>query len=185
MSPRSFPRCSFAVTGNGLSVLPTDLEVIDRQCRHAADVFIGRDAGKLALHAGMRQQQISRQREIVEDTIPALAKVARLVVAGQVIGRSFEDFAALLLPVTDLAAGSLSPWLPVVHQEDLVEQADLLAAGSLEAHGEAIAALVKACSDHRVSPAERAAIRTKLRRSAVALQTLIDLNEEAGKETSR
>lgn len=76
---RSLDRAFANCTSNRLSVLPTDLEVIDRQCRHAADVYIGRDAGKLALHSGMRAQQISRQREIVEDTIPALAEVGAAI----------------------------------------------------------------------------------------------------------
>lgn len=174
---RSLDRAFANCTSNRLSVLPTDLEVIDRQCRHAADVYIGRDAGKLALHSGMRAQQISRQREIVEDTIPALAKVARLVVAGQVIGKSFEDFAALLLPVTDLAAGSLAPWLPVVRQEDLLEHVDVLAGGALVDVGAAIGGLVESCLDGTRSEAERVECRSELRKALVHILKLIDFNE--------
>lgn len=169
------------VTGKKRSILPTELEAIDRACRHSMDTFIGREAGPLAVHSGMRQQQISRQREIVEDAIPALAKVGRIVAAGQVIGRTFEDVAALLMPVTDLAAGSLAPWLPIIGSEDLVESVDRVAANSLRAHGEAIVALIQSCDDGKRTDAERAEIRAKLRDLLKATFVMVEFNETAGR----
>lgn len=101
------------VTGNPAGNLPADLDRIDRRARAAADDFIRRDAGNLALHAGLSQHTISRQREYEPDLVPALAKVARIVAAGLAIGRTFDDVAAFLAPVTEAARGDLAPRLEI------------------------------------------------------------------------
>lgn len=102
------------VTSKVGSDLPGQLDAIDRRARAAADDFILRDAGNLSLYAGMSQQSISRQREYVPDVIPAMAKVARIVVAGFAIGRTFEDAATFLEPLTEAARGDLAPRLEIV-----------------------------------------------------------------------
>lgn len=102
------------VTGNLSGKLPLDLDRLDRQCRAAADEFIRRDAGNLAVRAGVSQHTISRQREYEPDTVPALAKVSRIVVAGYAIGRTFGDAAAFLSPLTEAARGELAPRLEIV-----------------------------------------------------------------------
>lgn len=97
------------VKGNASGNLPRELDRMDRRCRAAADEFILRDAGNLALYAGMSAHTISRQREYDSEVVPALAKVGRLVLAGIAVGRGFEEIAAFLSPVLDAAGADLVP----------------------------------------------------------------------------
>lgn len=166
------------VTSKVGSNLPAQLDAIDRRARAAADSFILRDAGNLSLYAGISQQSISRQREFVEDSVPALAKVARLIVAGYAIGRSFEDVAAFLAPVMEAARADVGPRLEIVGEigdlhstlaltiqegsESAVAALDLLNGATLEELATAERETAQAIAAHQRLIAEVRARRVQL-----------------------
>lgn len=157
-----------AVTSNVVDDLPETHDAIDRACRAAADEFIRRDAGNLALYAGMSQQSISRQREYVDDQVPALAKVTRLVLAGRMLGRSDGEVRDFLAPLAEAAGFDFSPRLPV---SGVIGDLDPVLAATIREGAESTCAAMKLLDG--ATPEELATAERETAQSIAAGQRLL------------
>jgi hypothetical protein len=147
---------------------------LDRKCRAAADEWIRRDASNVAAYAGLGVHTVQTQREYREDVIPALAKVARIVMAGLAIGRTFEDVAGFLLPVTEAAGCDLEPRPEIAGSVGV----DHASSNALRNASDAIEAM----ADARMTRAECSEIEAKAQRTIHDLHRLILEARSAVKE---
>lgn len=169
------------VTGNPSGILPADLDRLDMACRHAADRFLDRDCERFAQHAGISAQQINRQRERVDGTIPALAKVARLVHAGRCIGRSLEEVADFLSPVLEAADCDLVPR----SGETLEHGVTNAALSVLRETTEAVTRSIQAARDGSIDSNSLASLRTEVLQAVNALHRLDRAVRESAETTVR
>lgn len=92
-----------------------------------------------------------------------------------------EAALAPLFHLCERYGGDFAPRLPAVKSEDLLAQADRLAAMSLSSHGEAVSGFLEACLDNRLSEVERAKNRARFRRNLQTTFSMMDLNNNAGR----
>lgn len=123
---------------------------IIRRARSAADDFFRRDAGNIALRSGIKSHTVSREREYLEDQVPALAKVALYVKAGREIGRSQEEVNAYLAPIYEQAG--IDPQ-PIVDETNSVG-VGCAAANALRAASALVACAIEAMADGEMTQAE-------------------------------
>lgn len=147
---RTIPQISAGVTGN----LPVDSTVcrerIIRRARAAADEFIRRDAGNIAVRSGIKAHTVSREREILEDQVPTLAKVALYVKAGRELGRTAEEVNAFLAPIHEAAA--IDPQ-PIIDETNTVG-VGCAAANALRAVSALVARAIEAMADGEMTQVE-------------------------------